>query len=190
MALPLLLAGGSLAAKGLSSLFGAKSKKKQQEAQRKAQIAGLELGQKQGERSRLGKLDLAKSLLGGVPNRTYEGVGGGSFNIQPNVALDPELAARLGVERRDDFSKVVPEAGAGAGSAFLSGLFGGGADVLAQMSANKQAAENGGEVQGYSGPMGGTPQPEGFGGPADRAAGQGLSLEDLFALSRTGAQGL
>ncbi len=125
MPLPALAAAGlSAGAKFLGGLFGGKSKKKQEEAQRKAAIGGAELKNQMGEDTRLAKLGAGQSLLGQL-------TGSGFTNI------DPETAAKLSQRRTYDFSKAVPEAGAGIGSGLLSGLFSGIGDVASQYGANQ-----------------------------------------------------
>ena len=144
----LAVAGGSLLFKGLSSFFGHKSKTKANKEQRRAQIAALTLQQKQREDARRARVDAASSLLGRVPATT---AGGG---VNTNVALDPELVKRLSTERTYDFSSAVPDENVGAGSAFLSGLFGGvgdlGAYLYDQQHAGAEGAGGGGQLQGLS----------------------------------------
>ena len=112
--LPLVL--GIVGAKLLGGLFGAKSKKKQAEAQNKAAIGQAELQNQMSEDRRLGKLAAGQSLL-------QQLTGSGFTNI------DPATAAKLGERRTYDFSKGVPAAGAGLGSSLLSGLFGAVGDI-------------------------------------------------------------
>jgi hypothetical protein len=130
MALPLAalaIGGGAGLLKGL---FGAKSKKKQQQADNDAAVAQAGVRQKMGEDRRIGSLDAGSSMLNQV---------GGSappaFNGRIDLSgfkLDPAMLERLKQERKYDFSKTVPKAGAGLGSALLSGLFGGVQDVAAR----------------------------------------------------------
>jgi hypothetical protein len=158
---PIVAAGIGLGLKGLGKLFGGKAKKKQNDNQRNATIAGLTIQQKQAEDKRRARLALANSLLGSVPGTT---AGGG---VNTNVALDPEMVKQLSLERTYDFGSAVPDANAGAGSAFLSGLFGGAGDLAT-------AAFGGGA--------------NGVGAGAAAAGGpivDGLSLEDLLKLQRT-----
>jgi len=122
MAFPLAL-GVGLGAKFLGGLFGKKSAKKKEEAQRKATIGGAELKQGMGEDTRQARVAAAQSLLGQA---------GSDF------ALDPALAAQLAQRRSYDFSRAVPEAGAGGGSGFLSGLLGDVSDYAFQYGANQQ----------------------------------------------------
>lgn len=123
MPLPLAALGISVGSKLLSGLFGHKSKKKQEQAQNKAQIGQAELRNQMGEDTRTARAAAAQSLLGQA---------GSDF------ALDPALAARLAERRSYDFSKGVPEAGAGGGSGLLAGLFGDIGDVASQYAANQQ----------------------------------------------------
>lgn len=117
--------GASVGAKLLGGLFGGKSKKKKAEAERKAAIGGAELKQNMAEDKRLGQLGAGQSIL-------QQLAGSGFTNISP------EAAASLGQRRSYDFSKAVPEAGAGLGSELLSGLFGGIGDIASQYGANQQ----------------------------------------------------
>ena len=121
--LPLVL--GIVGAKLLGGLFGAKSKKKQAEAQNKAAIGQAELQNQMSEDRRLGKLAAGQSLL-------QQLTGSGFTNI------DPATAAKLGERRTYDFSKGVPKAGAGLGSGLLSGLFGAAGDLADMYGANQQ----------------------------------------------------
>lgn len=120
-----LIPAGILAAKAAKSYFGHKAKKKQNNAQRSAATAQLTIGQKQREDARRAKVSLGGSILGNVPKTTA----GGAVNT--GVAIDPELLKQLGVERTYDFQSAIPDGNAGAGSAFLSGLFGDVGDTLA-----------------------------------------------------------
>lgn len=115
--------GVSVGAKLLGGLFGNKSKKKKEEAQRKAAIGGAELKQNMAEDRRLGQLGAGQSLLGQLAGRGF-------------TNISPEAAASLGQRRTYDFSKAVPEAGAGLGSEFLSGLLGDVGDVASQYGIN------------------------------------------------------
>jgi hypothetical protein len=127
MPIPALAAlGVSVGSKLLGGLFGGKSKKKQEEAQRQATIGGAENANAMHEDQRTARAAIGSSLLGQA---------GSDF------ALDPALAARLQQTRSYDFGKGVPQAGAGMGSGLLSGLFGGIGDVASQYGIN---AEGGG----------------------------------------------
>jgi len=150
--LSLGLAGGSLLFKGLGALFGHKSKSKANDEQRRAQIAALTLAQKQREDARRARLELGSSILNRVPATTAGG------RVNTNVALDPELVKKLGMERTYDFGSAVPNENAGASSAFLSGLFGGAGDLATSMY-----------------------QPQGQGGNGI----QGIPLAELLRLSKT-----
>ncbi len=156
---PVLIAGGSLALKGLSKLFGGKSKKKQEKEAKRAATAGANLQQKRGEDQRRGRLQLGNSLLNGVPQTT----GGG---VRTNVALDPAVFEGLNAERTYDFGSTIPE-GVGGSEAFLSGLFGDAADFLPEAAA--------------AGAFGGTPNPEANVGSVGEANGA-LTLEQLMDL--------
>jgi hypothetical protein len=122
MALPLIVAG--IGAKLLGGLFGGKSKKKQAEAQNKAAIGAAELKNQMSEDKRLASLGAGQSLLGQLTGRGF-------------TNIDPETAAKLGQRRTYDFSKAVPDAGAGIGSGLLSGLFGAAGDVASQYGVNQ-----------------------------------------------------
>lgn len=119
--------GISVGSKLLEGLFGGKSKKKQEESQRKAAIGQAELRNQMGEDTRLAKVGAGQSLLKQL-------VGKGFTNI------DPETAAGLSQRRSYDFSKGVPEAGAGMGFGLLSGLFGGVGDLADQYMVNSGEA--------------------------------------------------
>lgn len=127
--------GVSLGAKLLGGLFGGSAKKKQEEAQRNAEIAGLNLKQNMAEDKRLGNLGAGQSLLNQL-------AGHGFTNISPAAA------ASLGQRRTYDFSKAVPAAGAGLGSSLLSGLFGSVGDVASQYGINKQTPTMSAEAAG------------------------------------------
>jgi len=156
----IIAAGISLGTKLLGGLFGKKSRDKKEESQRQAYIEALKLQQAQSERSRLARLGFGQSVLG---------------NLKGNHAinLDPELMAKLAVERKDDFSKTVPKAGAGGTYGFLSGLFGGAADTVPYMMA----------------PQGKTTVDREVGTAAPGVSGGGtgaLSIEDLLRLIKGG----
>ena len=128
MPLPALAAAGiGVGAKLLGGLFGKKSQKKKEEADRKAAIGQAELKNQMGEDTRLAKLGAGQSLLSQLTGKGF-------------TNIDPATAAQLSQRRTYDFSKAVPAAGAGAGSDLLSGLFGGIGDVAAQYGANQQDA--------------------------------------------------
>lgn len=116
--------GLGVGAELLSGLFGQKSEKKKAEAQRKADIGAAELKNQMAEDRRLANLSAGQSLLGQL-------AGSGFTNI------DPATAAKLAQRRTYDFSKAVPEAGAGGGSGLLSGLFGGISDVAYRAGMNE-----------------------------------------------------
>lgn len=120
-------AAAILAAKAGKAYFGSKAKKKQNDAQRTADVSALTIEQKQREDARRARVDAGASLLNGVPGTT---AGGG---VNTGVSLDPELVKRLGLERTYDFKSAVADRNAGAGSAFLSGLFGDVGDTVAGM---------------------------------------------------------
>lgn len=152
-----------IGSKLLGGLFGGKSKKKQEEAQRKAQIGAAELKHGMGEDTRLAQQAAGQSILGQLVGKGFTG-------------LDPETAASLKQRRTYDFSKAVPEAGAGMGSSLLSGLFGGISDVAAQYGANEQDATASPESPGISAgqPVGGL--------------NSALTLDDLYKLQGSGTQ--
>lgn len=116
--------GVGIGASLLEGLLGSRSEKKKAEAARKAEIAGLNLKQQMGEDKRLGALGAGSSILSSLAGKGF-------------TNISPEALAALQQRRTYDFSKAVPEAGAGAGSGLLSGLFGGIRDVAAQYGANK-----------------------------------------------------
>lgn len=111
----------------LSGLFGGRSEKKKAEAARKAEIEAMNLKQRMGEDKRLGNVNAGASILASLAGKGFTG-------------LSPEALSALQQRRTYDFSKAVPEAGAGMGSGLLSGLFGGVRDVAAQYGANQQDA--------------------------------------------------
>src|SRR5512147_653974 len=123
MASALIPLGVSIGSKLLGGLFGNKSKKKQEEAQRKAAIESMNLKQTMAEDKRLGQLGAGQSLLGQLAGKGF-------------TNISPEAAAAIGQRRTYDFSKTVPEAGAGAGSGLLAGLFGDIGDVASQYGIN------------------------------------------------------
>lgn len=131
MAFPLAL-GLGVGAKLLGGLFGGKSKKKQEQAQNKAAIGKAELANQMSEDKRLANLSAGQSLLKQL-------AGSGFTNI------DPETAAALAQRRTYDFSKAVPEAGAGIGSGLLSGLFNTAGDVASQYGINQDAGTSPGQ---------------------------------------------
>ena len=168
---PLLLAGLGIGSKLIGGLFGASSKKKQEQAQRDATVAGLNLNQTMGEDRRLARLKLAESLLGGIgQSPAYGG------RVNPNTALDPNLVAALGARRSYDFSKTVPKAGAGMGSAFLSGLFGDlGSAALSPTTGSNDMLGNRGPAQGVA---------QDYTVPGIPTTG--YSFDELMKLSKTG----
>jgi hypothetical protein len=128
----------------LSSRKKASAERKANESRTKATVTSRTLNQKMGEDRRLGRLSLAQSLLGGTPSTTAGG------RVNTNTALDPELMAKLGVERKYDFSGTVGEEadpGAGAGSAFLGGLAG----DLGQAAGDYASTRDPGAVGGFGG---------------------------------------
>lgn len=162
MAFPVAAAIG-IGSKLLGGLFGGRSKKKQEEAQRKAQIGAAELKHSMGEDTRLAQQAAGQSILGQLAGKGF-------------TNLDPATAAKLAQRRTYDFSKAVPEAGAGMGSGLLSGLFGGISDVAAQYGANQQDAGLSPETPGISAgqPVGGL--------------NSALTLDDLYKLQGSGTQ--
>jgi len=115
---------GGIGAKLLGGLFGGKAKKKKAEAERKAQIGAAELKNQMSEDTRLAKVGAGQSLLGQLTGKGF-------------TNIDPATAAKLAERRTYDFSKGVPEAGAGTGSDLLSGLFGGVSDLASQYAMNQ-----------------------------------------------------
>src|SRR3972149_12145331 len=97
----------------LGVLFGGKAKKKKEAAQRKATIGAAELKNQMGEDTRLAQQSAGQSLLGQLTGKGF-------------TNIDPATAAQLAQRRTYDFSKAVPEGGAGGGVGVLSGLPGGG----------------------------------------------------------------
>lgn len=129
MPLPIAaIALGSLALKGLGGLFGRRAANKRNANQRSAQIAGLNIGQRQREDTRRGRLSLGNSVLGRVPGSTAGG------RVNTGVSLDPEVVANLSRERTYDFASAVPDESAGSGSAFAAGLFNSAADTVPYLS--------------------------------------------------------
>lgn len=173
--MPWIVAGGILAAKAGQAYFSGRSKKKKAEEQKKAATAQLTVGQQQREDVRRGRLELGASMLSRVPKTT---AGGG---VNTNVALDPDLVAKLGVERKYDFASTVPDQAAGNGSEFVSGLFGGAGDALA-----------GAYGHGLGG-GGGSPTPSSMlynrGSGPQLPGGMGPQYAPLYPVDRTGAMG-
>lgn len=126
MAFPVMAAVG-LGSKLLRGLFGGRAKKKKAEADRKAAVSAAELKQNMAEDQRIGGLNAGASILQQLAGKGFTGI-------------SPEALAALRQRRSYDFSKAVPEAGAGIGSELLSGLFGGASDVAAQYGINQQSA--------------------------------------------------
>lgn len=116
--------GISVGSKLLGGLFGGKSKKKKAEAANKAAIGAAQLKNQMGEDQRLAHQSAGQSLLGQLAGKGF-------------TNIDPATAAALMKRRTYDFSKAMPEAGAGIGSELLSGLFGGIGDVADMYGINK-----------------------------------------------------
>lgn len=154
----------SLGVKGLSALFGNRAKGKQEAENRRAATSGLNIGQKQREDARRARLALANGLLGGVPGTT---AGGG---VNTNVGLDPALFERLNQERTYDFGSTMPQSKGGI-DAFLSGLFGGAADVIPRID---------GGATSHSG--NGMPTPS---QPMPQQGVPAIDLDELRALGKT-----
>lgn len=164
MPLPALaLPAISVGAKLLGGLFGGKSKKKQAQAQNKAAIGQAELKNQMSEDQRLAQQSAGQSLLGQLAPKGF-------------TNIDPATAASLAQRRTYDFSKGVPEAGAGIGSGLLSGLFGGIGDVASQYGINEQDTTAGPETPGIS-----PGQPVG-------GLNSALTLDDLYKLQGSGTE--
>src|SRR5688500_18518885 len=121
----------------LAAIFGRSARNKQNDDQRKAAINALTLQQKQREDARRGRIDFGASVLGQIPRTTAGG------RVNTNVALNPEMVARLAAERTYDFAGAVPNENAGSGSAFLAGLIenlGNSADETAAYMSSPAAA--------------------------------------------------
>lgn len=114
----------SVGGKLLSGLFGNRAKKKQAEAQRKATIGAAELKNQMSEDTRTAQQAAGQSIMRQLASKGF-------------TNIDPATAAQLAQRRSYDFSKGVPEAGAGLGSELLSGLFGGIGDVASQYAINR-----------------------------------------------------
>lgn len=123
MAFPVAAAIG-LGGQLLGGLFGGRAKKKKAEAERKAAIGAAELKQNMAEDKRLGALGAGSSILSQLAGKGF-------------TNISPEALAALQQRRTYDFSKAVPEAGAGIGSELLSGLFSGVGDVASQYGINQ-----------------------------------------------------
>lgn len=182
MALPLAL-GIGLGSKLLGGLFGGKSKKKQAQAERKAQIESMNLKQNMAEDQRLAKFGAGQSLLGSLAGKGF-------------ANIDPATAAALSKRRSYDFSKAVPEAGAGMGSGLLSGLFNTASDYAMQYGANQQDAGGGSSDIFRVGAPIKTTLDTGFGPSGNLGTGvdagvgpQGVSLDDLKNLYKLGGSG-
>jgi hypothetical protein len=126
MPAPLVAAGIGLGAKLLSGLFKGKAEKKRAQASNKAAVAAANLADQRREDERTAGVDAGSSILGSIGQAPAYG-----GRVNPNMALDPALVARLKQRRVYDNSSAVPDAGAGLGSAFLSSLFGGAGDLAA-----------------------------------------------------------
>lgn len=154
----------SLGIKGLSSLFGGRSKRKQQAETNRATTAGLNIRQKQSEDSRRARLALAQGLMGRIPATT---AGGG---VRTNQGpLDPALFDQLNQERTYDFGSAMPKS-AGGMDAFLEGLFGGAADVIPRVVTGGATSHTGNGMPTPSQPM-----------PHQSA----IDLDELRALGKT-----
>jgi hypothetical protein len=119
--------GASVGGRLLGGLFGSRAKKKKAEAERKAKIGQAELQNQMREDTRLAEQSAGQSLLGQLSGKGF-------------TNIDPATAAQLAQRRSYDFSKGVPEAGAGAGSELLSGLFGDIGDLASEHGASQQDA--------------------------------------------------
>lgn len=113
-----------LAAKAGKAYFGNKAKHKANDEEKRAATAALNTQQKQREDARRGRLKLGASMLSSVPKTT---AGGG---VSTNLDIDPAILDALGAERTYDFGATITDRNKGAGSAFLSGLFGDVGDTL------------------------------------------------------------
>jgi hypothetical protein len=133
--------GAGVAMGLLSGLFGAKGEKKKQEADNAALLAQANLKQKMGEDQRRGALDAGSSML-----QRVAGSNPAAFNGKIDLsgfAIDPAVLERLKQERAYDFAPTVPKAGAGMGSALLSGLFGDIRDTLGHVKPSVGMPEGG-----------------------------------------------
>lgn len=119
-------AGVALGGKLLGGLFGKKKEEKQAEAARESNAAALKLKQQMGEDTRLGHLDLGQSV---APQLAAKGF----------VMPSGDVLSKLGARRNYDelINKAGGPGGAGAGSAFLQGVFGDVADVAGQYDYNQ-----------------------------------------------------
>lgn len=174
-------AGAGVGLDLLSGLFGGRSEKKKAEAARKAQIEQMNLAQTMAEDKRLGNVNAGASLLAGIPGLAQ---------------ISPEALAALKQRRTYDFSKAVPEAGAGMGSGLLAGLLGRGADYAFQYGANQQDAGGGSSDIFRVGAPIKTTLDTGFGPSGNLGTGvdagvgpQGVSLDDLKNLYKLGGSG-
>lgn len=166
-----LLAGGALAVKGASKLFGHKSKTKANDEQRRAATAALNTRQKMTEDKRIGRLKLGASMLGSVPKTT---AGGG---VNTNLDIDPAILAQLGAERTYDFGSTVPNMNEGATWAFLSGLAGDVGDFGVDYAASRLGGDPESRLNAAAGAQGPL-----AGGPG-LAATPTVSWEDLMNAS-------
>lgn len=133
------IGGGALGLIG--GLFGHKSEQKQNEAQRQAAIAQLQLKNQMGEDSRLAGVNLGSSILGKIQSQP-------GSRVNYSGAIDPAVLAELQKRREYDFSKAVPDTNAGGGYGLLSGLFGGAGDLLGEASMGNPSASAPGSVPG------------------------------------------
>lgn len=123
-------AGIALGSKLLGGLFGGKSKQKAAEAERESNVAALKLKQNMGEDTRQGHLGLGSSM---APALTGKG-----FTMPTG-----DILSQLKVRRNYDplIEKAGGPGGAGAGSALLSGLFGGVGDIAGQYDYNQNMTQ-------------------------------------------------
>ena len=111
------------------------------------------------------------------------------------TAIEGGAAAKLGERRTYDFSKGVPEAGAGMGSGLLSGLFGAVGDIADTYGARSGAPMSPGQPTGIIS----TPEVGGLSGSFQDVMGDGaspngvgpngVSLDDLKNLYKLGGSG-
>lgn len=128
----LIPAGAGLLFGGLSSLFGARARQRQDKEKRKALVGAAE----EGETNRLTHARGASELLRGLatPSAAYGGNITGAGQLSPE-ALEALLARRNvkpgAIAQGMESGFIGPQQG--AGSAFASGLFGGLRDFAGRM---------------------------------------------------------
>ena len=158
--MPIAIPAAIIAGKLIGGFLQNKGKAKQAKEQRRADIAGLNLKQTMGEDKRLGRLNLAQSILGNLkPGAAY----GGRVNF--NTAIDPAVLAELQKRRSYDFSKVVADQNVGGGTGLIGSLFSDAANAVGSAYGTGAigGGAGGGLVNSLYGAAGAPPSPYGYG---------------------------